>query len=497
MDKLKDFFRYFRFSHLQDTLKTYKQDISIKQFLGMCVVISAIIAAIGYLYYMKFTFIIGTIVTFLFMIPSLLVFRYKASYEEFRFTCVSEYMEQLIYSFNKTNKIRASLADVYSVSNGYIKELVKQMIDVIDYGEMSTDLYLQAFSIIESRYNCQRLKLLHRYLIQVEESGGEYSHSLTILLNDMRKWSSRTLQYQQERRAVQNKISLSIIFALVSAGLMTHNVPQEYRDVMTATNLYQLSTLAIMVLSLCTYYFSSRSVSKSYLDNELDAGAEERYKRQAAFILKKDSKGKGPLIIKLLLMAVAAGGLWYAKIYYGIPFAVIMAGFFVFQDTLHAKSCMKGITKEIKKAFPSWFRNIILYLQTDNVAMSLQTSYDACPAVLQPFLYKMLEEIDENPDSQKPYAEFLSGFDVPSLRLAVSYLYSIQQFGADDMAVQLDYLIEQSEELSIVEEKIRNDDALAGFSMMGLVPMMLASLKLTTDMILFLNIVQSMLGGFI
>ena len=84
----------------------------------------------------------------------------------------------------------------------------------------------------------------------------------------------------------------------------------------------------------------------------------------------------------------------------------------------------------------------------------------------------LIEGLDDDPDSNIPYSEFLKAYDVPSLKLSVSYLYAISQFGKEDMLMQLDYLIEQSAVLSINEEKIRNEDALAGFSMLGLAPML-------------------------
>ena len=56
------------------------------------------------------------------------------------------------------------------------------------------------------------------------------------------------------------------------------------------------------------------------------------------------------------------------------------------------------------------------------------------------------------------------------------------------MLAQLDYLIEQNSQLSIAEEKLRNEDSLAGFSTLTLLPMLFAVLKLLLDLMLFLQI---------
>ena len=78
-------------------------------------------------------------------------------------------------------------------------------------------------------------------------------------------------------------------------------------------------------------------------------------------------------------------------------------------------------------------------------------------------------------------------YDVPELKLAINYLYSISQFGSEDMLTQLNYLVKQNSKLTVTEERLRNEDSLAGFSMLMLVPMLLAVFKLLIDLVLFLQ----------
>ena len=60
---------------------------------------------------------------------------------------------------------------------------------------------------------------------------------------------------------------------------------------------------------------------------------------------------------------------------------------------------------------------------------------------------------------------------------------------------QLDYLIEQTGKLEIVEEKLRNEDSIATFSLIILTPMILAVIKLMIDLVLFINIFMGYLNA--
>lgn len=488
--------KLFKFSYLKDRLRTLGAEITFKNFMLTILGISFVLSIIGYLLYLEPQYIMILVLVFILFYPMILIYKHKADYEKYRFTQVVEYMEQLIYAFNKSGKIRDALIDVYSVTVDTVHDICKEMIDIIDLDDTTVNIYEKAFSVIESRYDCQRMKLLHHYLIEVEASGGKYSHSLNILLIDLRAWASRVLEYQTERRAIQSKVTLSIVFALFSAGLMLNLVPDEYLKQIVVMNGYQIGTLLILILCIVVYYVASSRVCKSYLDNELDRGSYSKYKRQSEYVIKYESKShKIPRLVKTIITILALGCLIYFKIYYAVPVVAVLGIWMIIGDFLRKASCIKGLTKEITKVFSNWLRSLILYLQTENVQVAIQKSYKSCPEILKPEVYNLILGLDKYPNSPKPYSDFCKGYNVPSIKLAITYLYSISQFGNEDMIAQLDYLVEQSSELSLAEEKIRNEDSLAGFSLLGLMPMLLASLKLALDMTLFLNVVMGMMSN--
>lgn len=495
--KIKRFFSFFKFSVLRDTIKYMGYDLRLSNFITLIGIISFGVFIVGFLLHLRVEFMLALGAFFIMMLPSMIVTKFKADYEKVRFTDAVDYMEQLIYSFHKSNKIREALVDVYNVTHGTVKANCKKMIDCIDLDMTTSKIYEKALSIMQDTYDCSRMKLLHDYLIEVEYTGGDSARSLNILLTDIRNWSLRTLEYQQERKNIKGKVTLSILLALLSCGLMVNLIPDEYLQQLINAPLYQIGTTVILMLCIVVYVSASNILGKTYLDNEVDKLRSKKVLADAEFIAKYNSKNHiKPAIIKSVIMIPILVALVYLKVYVGIlPVAVVIL-FVIFKDFLRKHSAVLNITKEINVLAPVWIRDMVLYLQTENVHVAIQKSYDSSPSLLKPELKRFIKGISDEPNSSKPYANFLKDFNSPNLKLSVNYLYAIAQFGSEDMLAQLDYLIEQSSLLSINEEKLRNEDSLAGFGLICLVPMLLAVLKLLLDMVIFLDVIMGTLSTY-
>lgn len=427
--------------------------------------------------------------------PYAVLMMFTSRYQAQRFSEIVGYMEQLIYAFHKTGKIRNSLLDIYEVSTGNIKRTVGQMLEVIDNDKSTSKLYDKAFGIIQARYNCTRLKIIHEYLISVETNGGESATSLKILIEDLRSWAERVTTYQADRRNVRIKSAISILCAMLSCGIMINLVPVEYREQIIVQEIYQIGTLIILALNVLVYMASCSALSNSYLDNEIDTKQNMKTKVMSKYLA--DWHTKNHIKISIIKGTIALPLLGFA-IYTGITPLILISGTVVFflitHDYSYKQRCLKRVTKDIKKAFPIWLRSLVLHLQTDNVHIALRDSYANCPSILKPKLENFLIDLTNDPISMKPYNDFLDVYDVPELKLATHYLYSIATFGSEDALAQLDYLIEQNGKLEIEEEKIRNEDSISMFSLIVLVPMLLAVTKLMIDLVLFLNIFMGYLS---
>ena len=486
--KLKRFFGFFKFSNLKAEVKALGYDISFKNLMVLIIALLLSIFIAGFLLKLDYAYCAVLAFIFFLCMPSMVITRFKIDFERRRFNETVEYMEQLIYSFHKSGKIRTALLDVFDTSNGNVKAAVKKMILLIDAKHVG-NIYEDGFKYMQSEYNCSRLKMLHDYLIEVENNGGDSARSLNMLLDDIRSWSSRTLVYQQERKNVRNKITLSIFLAMASCGFMVHLIPTEYSDQIIANPMYQIGTLLVLVACILLYVVASNKIGISYLDLELDGEITARALADVKYISDYNKKNRlKPMIIKTcMLMPFIVVCMWQ-KQWVLVLVLFVMTLALVFQDMLKKASAVKRVTKEISKMFPAWVRNLVLYLQTENVHVSIKKSYDSCPEILKFDVKDLLLNLEKDPVSMRPYKEFLKDYSVPQLKMSVHYLYSIAQFGTEDILAQLDYLIAQNNQLAITEEKIRNEDSLAGFGILVLAPMFFAVIKLVLDLVLFLQV---------
>lgn len=487
--KIKRFFSFYDFRTIIDEIRLLGYEISLNAMAFIFVSLVLLTCICSFLLRLKWQFLMILGIIMVSCMPYVVVMTFVSRYQERRFTNIVGYMEQMIYAFHKTEKIRSSLIDVDEVSTGDIKRCTKEMLRIIDYDDSTSKIYEKAFAVIQNRYNCSRLRVLHDYLIRVETNGGEYSQPLQILLEDLRAWVERVNSYQSERANVRSKSAISIVFALISCGIMVNLIPRTFSDQIVENNVYQVGTLVVIVLNILTYMFSCSQLAMSYLDKEVDSKNSYSVKRAAKFLsdwTKKDHVKTS--IIKGLIMVPLVVAALYLDQHTIAAFVSCVILLVVTHDHTYKIRCQKKCTREIKKSFPIWLRSVVLLMQTDNVHVAIRNSYANCPWILKFELEKFMEELVDDPITIRPYKNFLGAYDVPDLKLAVHCLYSIAVFGAQDKMSQLNYLIAQNAKLEIVEEKIRNEDSVATFSMVILIPMLLAVVKLMIDLILFLNI---------
>lgn len=495
--KLKHRLSLYKMSNLMDEIYLLGYEISGKNIMFVLLMVAFMCFIVGYLLRLRVEYILLLLLLFLLCVPVMLIAKFRHDFQMKRFNDIVGYMEQMIYAFHKNGKIRSSLIDVHKVSKGTIKQFIGEMIYVIDFDMTTPNIYEKAFAILQNEYDCTRLKILHEYLLNVEKNGGRVQTTLNIMLEDIREWSERVLTYQSDRKNVQGKTLISICCAMMSCGIMVNLIPAEYSAQIIAGPIYQIGTVVCLMLNIAVYVFSSTQVSVSYLDNEMDKNKANDIKKQTEFHAnwhKKNHFKTG--IIKALMLLPLMIGAAYFKMYPLVVGIGVSMVFLLIHDFLRKNAYLKNVTNEIKKVFPIWLRNLILYLDTNNVHVAIRNSYETCPAILKEEVGNFIDNLSNDPVSMRPYLNFLSTYNAPELKLAIHYLYSIATFGSVEMATQLDYLVKQNSKLEITEERIRNEDSLTGFALMILIPMLIAVLKLMLDLVLFLGVFMGNLHSY-
>lgn len=488
-NSFRRFFEVFKLSNLRRQAHDFGKEITFKSL--MIVIMGTLLAlyVVGSMLKLNIYYMLVCAIVLLMSTPHIILLVFRSGYEKYRFKDIVEYMEQLIYAFHKSGKINDSLLDVYNTSEGNIKEVVGEMLDCINGEKMITEPYKTAFDIIEDKYRCTRLHLLHDFLVECEERGGDASEALEMLINDIRGWSERTLEYQNQRKKARNDVILSIMLALVTCGMMINLIPSEYTAAIIIQNVYQIVTMFCVIANIFIFIIVQNKVSKSYLDIELDGDSSDYAVRKREWLENYNKKDHfKPMIIKTCIMLVFVLVEVYLKLdYYIIIPTAVMALMILIFDGMRKNSALSVVTKELYMMFPQWIRTLSLSLQTDNVHVSVQNSLSKCPRIIYHDVEHFIEDLADDPVSAKPFNKFLSEYNVPTLRLSINYLYLASQFGTEDSLAQLDYLVAQNTQLTIQEEKMRNESALAGINLFIFAPMLVAIVKLLLDLALFLS----------
>lgn len=485
-----------KWTNLKATMAKYGETLTIQRLL--LYILSFGVGVAGVCYYLKLMwyYIIILSIFGMCLIPFMMLALYKSKYESIRFDEVVNYCEQMIYSFRKKQKVRVALEDVAGTSEGYLKEVIERAIDYIDNGHAKQDLYIEALNVIQSEYNCSRVETIHAYMKEVETTGGDSRKAMSILLQDVRDWSIRSVVFQRKRLQIRQRVLISIVLALFTCSMMFNFIPAEYINEIISNQVYQLCTTGVLAMCMLIYLFICNKLSKSYLDNELREGqtniAVHYVKKLENYNKKKEVKN---LVFIGIIMVAASVVCFILDLGYIalVPLGLML--YFIFDYMTKISSWKKKIAKEINMEFPTWLRGLILHLQTDNVHVALKNSLKVAPDVMRPELKKLLVGISAEPNSIIPYTVFMADYNVPELKSSIRFLYSLATFGTDDMISQLDQLVQQNAILAAAAEEARNDSSLAMINSLTFAPMLVACAKLLVDMGLFFMCFMGYMSG--
>ena len=430
------------FKGLQEEIQIFGYEYSLKNHMTHLGAVVLITLIMSWLMRIHVAGIVCILVIAMVTVPTIILYRYKSLYEENKFLNAVAYMEYMIYGFLRVPKILNSLEEAEKLCTGHMRECIQKAMDRIRYASLYEDIYTDALKNIEEFYENDRMKELHRFLVQVEQQGGEYRKSLEILLEDIRHWTEMVSELQQERKALQNKVAISICLSLATAITMVSLLPQDIGNI--ADNIvYQSSSVFFVVCSLMLYLLSQKTLVRSWL-------------------LEREN----------LLEVERAYGYCTENTH---------------NRNRHYKFQERKVVKHIQKEFPMWLRNVVLQMNTENVFVAMKKAAEQSSLVLKTELQLALEEIEKLPGSMKGYQVFLKNFKIPEIRNVFLMFYSLSEYGTREAEGQVNSLIKRNKKLAEQSERLINEDSLGIFGFYMLCPMVLAAGKLLLDMWVFVQ----------
>ena len=482
----KSIFYYLNPKNLSAEIHSYGFKISVGRTLAFYIVFAIALGICGWLMSMHPISIAAVAITGLLVIPILIRNTYKQQYEQMRFSDVSQYMEQMLYSFRGNKKIVNSLKDVLSVfDEGPMRAVILDALEYI-YNENEGDVHSDALKIIEREYKTERLITIHRFLAKVETIGGDFENSIQLLLQERSMWADRQLAQHKERKNKKIMVIGSIIISVALCVFIQTNLAtaMEYSSSIAC----QIATSLMLIIDIIIYAITDSRLSVDWLATKEVKSAKEiqkDYEFVLSFNPKKQFLTKSlPWSLVPLALSIVSF-LLLKSTFLGISFLVVLP-IFIFQHRISYYLKMKNLRKEIQVKFPRWLMEIALQLQNNSVYTAIEQSYKTAPAVLKPELLKFIEERQNDRETIKPYLNFMSFAKMPEVQSSMKMLYAISQGADNDADAQINDIIRRNNIMLDKAEKIRNDDMLSIFYGLMLAPQLTASGKLVVDMFIFL-----------
>lgn len=486
---MKNIRHVLSFRFLQHEIKGYGFTYSFRKYLLSMFLMLAVIGVTGFLYGLKrpYLFLTGGIA--LTFVPVIIRAQFRYMYEQKRFQDITIYLEQMAYSFQKHPKILSALKDIEKISEGKLNELIHKSILFIESGK-SKDIYADALFLIENEYSCSRIRVLHKFLIKVEESGGNYQKYLNVLLMDFNRWTERTYLYQKDIKNIKRKSAIAVVMSFFIAALSVFL--KNYCDI-TQEILYQLITVSFIIFCVIFYTFIQIKLNGSWLETgRTDKMVLQDYRRAIYGNVGRMVIKSLPLYSVLLIAAIISA-LLHCTVMMGVSLSLLILLPVVL--ILNKKKALKRTIAEIQNRFPEWLRDVALNLQFQTVQSSIRSSLVDCPAVLKHEVRMLSDKLERNPSAIEPYCEFLKGFHLLDITSNVKALYSISEADKKETADNISSLIDRNYKMIDKNAKLLKEDKANAANFVIYVPMILACLKLLLDMTVFISVFIQQMGN--
>lgn len=479
--------KIFSIQALKTEINGYGFSYSIKDYMKTLLIMFAALFVAGIFYQLKVPSLCVLALISLLLIPQIISSQFQYIFEQQRFTDVVSYMEYMMYEFKKKPKIIYALQAAEDSCTGNIKKRIKKAIEYIENGIYNEDLYKEAFYFIEEGYSCERLGVLHQFLMKIEAEGGDYQDSLNIILDDVKSWTERTYEFQKEKAGIKGKVLITIMLSLVMCAILAKT--NESVISIVDNKLYQWVTTGMIALLMILYTVVQDKLSGSWLIS--DAVPRKRMFQQYAIAIASDVQTMRKKNIPNVIIFVACGCLLYFGGSY-IPAIAnfqklglvlfAMGGYYLIKPSADIKTAKKNTIKELNKEFPGWFRNLAINLQKETVHVSIQKSLKDAPLILKPGIISLIKELDDDPVTMKPYINFLSSFELPDVSSAMKMLYSLNEASKEEIIQQINTLVARNNNLLEKSERLKNADSISTTGYLVVIPMVLALVKMIVDM---------------
>lgn len=492
--------------NLEKEVHMYGYNFSWKSHVLLIICSLLGIGVIGIIFKLAPLYLVIAMAAVFIMLPVLVLDGYKKMYEQKRFSDVCEYMEQMLYAYQKDGKILSALKETREIFEpGQMQDAIDGAISYLEAGVSRTEhgFVREGLGIIEQLYDNVKLRTVHDTLISGEQYGGNIDKAILILLEDIELWKRRgyKLQAQKKQGHTDNIISIVVATILCAVALyvmdgMKTLFPNVATDVVIMqVPAIQISSFLFLLCMLFVLAKSFRSLTSDWLKADglqsekmiLDSYDNVKHYDEAA------EKRKSLLYAAPFLVAAIPVYLFYRK--WLAVICLIIGVFMLVQHKVGYNLAKKDVNEELYATMPQWMIQMALLLQHNNVQVSIAKSIESAPVLLREELMQLNDRLAVAPDSLAAYTAFCKDFDAPETQSIMKMLHSIAEAGTGDSDVQISNMLHRVNEMQVMADEKR--DASIAFRMKTIFsyPVLAATVKLLIDLTLGMVYMMSMLGN--
>ena len=494
---MKNILNYYSIKNIKTKIHKYGYTYATKDFLIEVFFILFAIFIIAYLSRLKINYILVLIVVTLILIPFMINAIFYQSYSIKRFEMLSDYLSNIIPVFVQKTKIRFTLGELFTLTNGDMKNAIKRAIDYLDNTSDDPKLFENSLKIIEKEFNNSRVKSVHKIMLSIESFNSvAFSNVCENMHIDIENWLKRVFTFQKELKNKRIKLLILCIATLLMNCIFVYiYVSNDYFKGFTDSNIYQISTLIFIISILITMTLILTKLNGQWLIEDLNFNKDEKLK-EAFLTFKKGKQKLNAFDICLFVLCIASSVYLYLN--FGLKYAIlplILALIVLFNKTYRFKRLYKKITKSLSIEFPIWLREISLTLNSLTVLNAIENSQNMASYPLRSEIRTFLEKSRKDPTSFKPYNEFLSAFDLEDARNSVKVLYAISHVGKDEIKNRVSDLISRNQQMLDKAERLRNDDTIGSIEAIGYLPVAFFSAEMLVSMFAMFTYMMAVIGS--
>ena len=425
---------------LWDELKRYGYVFSVKRGILMYGMVVAFAIVCGKFFRLDHMYLFLLCLWCACLFPFFLRNLYRNRYGQRQFVEINSYMEQFLYSFQKSGKILVTLKDVEKLfANGVMHTRIQEAIAYIEDTYDEDYVEKRALAMIEREYPIHHVAMIHRFALQVEEKGGEYGEAIRLMLDARRMWADRSYELLKEKKRKRTQILISVLVSLLLCSVFVY-VAERVSLSITGFAVVKVVTLLTLLLDFWILYVADRKLSRESMDETYD---EKELLRQYEKVKRSEEKKHAEL------------GTRIAK---------------------------KNVSRALQKMFPQWLLEVSLLLQSENVQVAIMESYDEAPVLMKPALRELIQKLQLRPTDMEPYLEFLQEYALPEVQSSMKMLYALSEGTGGNANNQISDIIRRNQLLLDQAQKMKNEDALGGLYALFLAPQLTGGAKMLVDM---------------